>query len=74
VGGWVSERVIGSQMISTLKIPTAKIFEPLLKPGRYKEALVAGRWPGKKLAPLTLSFLNRRKRAAPLRGNRSTIR
>jgi hypothetical protein len=65
---------VSLSILKTLKIPTAKIFEPLLKPGRYKEALVAGRWPGKKLAPLTLSFLNRRKRAAPLRGNRSTIR
>jgi len=34
--------------LSTLKIPTAKIFEPLLAPARYK-AVVGGRGSGKLL-------------------------
>ena len=34
--------------MSTLKIPTAKIFEPLLAPARYK-AVVGGRGSGKLL-------------------------
>lgn len=34
--------------MSTLKIPTAKIFEPLLKPARYKGAY-GGRGSGKLL-------------------------
>jgi hypothetical protein len=34
--------------LSTLKIPTAKVFEPLLEPGRYKAAH-GGRGSGKLL-------------------------